>query len=258
MQATAAHTAAREDRILINNNQPAFVSIVVPTLNEAANVCGLVQSLRKYPEAEIIFADGGSCDGTKRAIEGHCTGDGKIRLVHAPCSRARQMNEGAKAARGAWLIFLHADTFLPPFSLQNFLCFVRTHPQLAAGAFTFRVDHARWVYRYLEFYVGVRSRWLKLPYGDQAIFVKRNVFEEIGGYRDDFSLMEDVELVRRLNKRNGFAILKFPVYTSARRFEADGYFRRTCGNLYLQFLYALGVPPQKLAERYWKKTTTRA
>lgn len=254
----AAHAATREDRILIDNNESIFVSIVVPTLNEAGNVCGLVQSLRKFPEAEIIFADGGSCDGTQRAIASHCTGDGKIRLVHAPCSRARQMNAGARVAQGEWLIFLHADTILPALSLQNFLRFVGTQPQLAAGAFTFRLDHPRWVYRYLEFYVGVRSRWLKLPYGDQAIFVKRKVFEEIGGYRDDFSLMEDVELVGRLNKRNGFAILKFPVYTSARRFEADGYLRRTCGNLYLQFLYALGVPPSKLAERYWKKTATRA
>lgn len=81
------------------------------------------------------------------------------------------------------------------------------------------------------------------------------MFEEIGGYRDDFALMEDVELVRRLNQRSGFAILKFPVYTSARRFEADGYLRRALGNFYLQLLYALGVSPQKLAERYWKKTT---
>lgn len=256
MQVIAAHAATREDRILIDNNDPIFVSIVVPTLNEAANICRLVQPLRDFPEVEIIFADGGSCDGTQRAIASHCSS--KIRLVHAPCSRARQMNAGAKVARGEWLIFLHADTILPARSLQNFLRFARAHPQLAAGAFTFRVDHPRRVYRYLEFYVGLRCRWLKLPYGDQAIFVKRKVFEEIGGYRDDYSLMEDLELVQRLNKRNGFAILEFPVYTSARRFEADGYLRRTCGNLYLQLLYALGVSPQRLAERYWKKTTTRA
>lgn len=258
MQVIAAHAAARGDRILIDNSDAVFVSIVVPTLNEAANICSLVQPLRAFAEAEIIFADGGSCDGTQHTIAGHCAGNGKIRLVQAPCSRARQMNAGAKVAQGEWLVFLHADTILPAHSLQNFLRFVRAHPQLAAGAFTFRVDHPRRVYRYLEFYVGLRCRWLKLPYGDQAIFVKRKVFEEIGGYRNDFSLMEDVELVRRLNKRSGFAILKFPVYTSARRFEADGYLRRACGNFYLQLLYALGVPPSKLAERYWKKTATRA
>ncbi|KAA0223887.1 glycosyltransferase [candidate division KSB1 bacterium] len=257
MQVIAADTATREDRILIDNNDPVFVSIVVPTLNEAANICSLVQPLRKFPEAEIIFADGGSCDGTQRAIASQNTG-GKIRLVHAPCSRARQMNAGAKVAGGEWLIFLHADTILPARSLQNFLRFVRANPQLAAGAFTFRVDHPRRVYRYLEFYVGLRCRWLKLPYGDQAIFVKRKVFEEIGGYCDDFSLMEDVDLVRRLNQRNGFAILKFPVYTSARRFEADGYLRRALGNFYLQLLYALGVSPSKLAEKYWKKTVARS
>lgn len=157
MQSIAAHDATREDRILIDNDQPAFVSIVVPTLNEAANIRSLVQPLGKFPKVEIIFVDGGSCDGTQHAIASHCSGNGKIRLVHAPCSRARQMNAGAKMARGEWLIFLHADTLLPARSLRNFFRFVRANPQLAAGAFTFRVDHPRRVYRYLEFYVGLAA-----------------------------------------------------------------------------------------------------
>lgn len=258
MQMIAAGAAPGENRTLIDKSDSVFVSIIVPTLNEAANICSLILPLRSFPEAEIIFADGGSCDGTQRAIAGHCTGNGKIRLVHSPRSRARQMNAGAAVARGDWLIFLHADTILPARSLQNFLRLVRAQPQLAAGAFTFRIDHPRPVYRCLEFYVGLRCRWLKLPYGDQAIFVKRNVFEEIGGYRDDYALMEDVDLARRLNQRNGFAILEFPVYTSARRYEADGYLRRALGNFYLQLLYAPGVSPSKLAEKYWKKTVARS
>jgi len=252
--ATATYASAHENNVLVHTHENAFASIIVPTLDEAANVCRLALTLRHLPEAEIIFADGGSRDGTAYEITNHCNGDGKVRLVHAARGRASQMNAGAKIARGDWLIFLHADTFLPPESFQNFLRHVRAHSVLAAGAFTFRVDHSRRVYRYLEFYVGMRSRLLKLPYGDQAIFVQRKLFEEIGGYREDYPLMEDLELVRRLHKRKGFAILKFPVYTSARRFEQDGYLQRTCGNLYLQFLYAFGVSPQKLAEKYWKKS----
>jgi rSAM/selenodomain-associated transferase 2 len=253
VQATATYVSAREDRMVNQSRDHAFVSIIVPTLNEAANICRLAQALNRLPGAEVIFVDGGSRDGTVQEIKNQCIGDGKIRLVHSASGRGRQMNAGARLARGDWLIFLHADTFLPPPSFQDFLRFVRSQQQLIAGAFTFRVDHPRWVYRYLEFYVAMRSRLLRLPYGDQAIFVNRKVFEELGGYRDDYPLMEDVELVRRLNKHQGFAILKFPVYTSARRFERDGYLRRTCGNLYLQCLYACGVPPQKLAEKYWKQ-----
>ncbi len=257
MPVAATLVSEFEDHLNTRPRRPVSVSIIIPTLNEAANICGLAQSLRRLPEAEIIFADGGSCDGTAPAIESHCHRDGKIRLVRAPCGRARQMNAGAKCANGDWLIFLHADTALPPASFHSFLRMVRAHSQLVAGAFAFRADHSRWVYRYLELYVSLRSRVLKLPYGDQAIFVKRKVFEEMGGYRDDYPVMEDLELVRRLNKLEGFAVLNFPVYTSARRFEQDGYLWRTCQNLYLQFLYALGVPPQKLAEMYWKKAQAK-
>lgn len=252
MPAPASSVSARAEHRVSPSPKPVSISIIVPTLNEADTVCRLAPALLRLPGAEIIFADGGSRDGTTRAIAKHCRGEGRIRLIHAPCGRAGQMNAGAKAATGEWLIFLHADTSLPLTSFQGFRRFVATHQHVVAGAFAFRVAHPRWVYRYLEFYVGVRSRLLKLPYGDQALFVKRPVFEEIGGYRHDYPLMEDVELVRRLNKRRGFVILEFPVYTSARRFEQDGYLRRTCGNLYLQLLYALGVQPQRLALRYWK------
>jgi len=230
----------------------AFVSIIIPTVNEILNIRSQAQALAQLPEAEVIFVDGDSSDGTPQELEACSCVHANLRFIHAPRRRSSQMNAAARVAKGEWLIFLHADTFLPAASFQHFVQYVKSQRQLDAGAFTFRVKHKRRVYRYLEFYVGIRSRLLKLPYGDQALFVRRSLFEELGGYREDFPLMEDVELVRRLNQREGFAILPAPVYTSARRFEHEGYLKRTCGNLYLQLLYALGVHPQKLAQQYWK------
>jgi len=231
--------------------QQVLVSIIIPTFNEVANIRRQAAALAPLPEAEVIFVDGGSSDGTPQELRA-CCAHAPLRFIHARQRRSSQMNAAARIAKGEWLIFLHADTSLPCASFQHFLQYAKSRRELNAGAFTFRVAHERAVYRYLEFYVGLRSRLLKLPYGDQALFVRRRLFEEIGGYREDYPLMEDVELVRRLHQHKGFEILPAPVYTSARRFESEGYLKRTCGNLYLQMLYALGVPPQKLAQHYWR------
>ena len=249
MYATAAlsrvHSPASKPR-------HALVSIIIPTVNEISNVRRQAQTLTPLPEAEVIFVDGGSSDGTLHELEACCCAHSNLHVIHAPRRRSSQMNAAARLAEGEWLIFLHADTFLPAESFHYFVQRSRAPQQLNAGAFTFRVSNTRWAYRYLEFYVGVRSRILKLPYGDQALFVRRSLFEKLGGFREDFPLMEDVELVRRLHQHKGFEILPAPIYTSARRFENEGYLKRTCGNLYLQMLYALGVHPQKLAQQYWK------
>lgn len=235
----------------------AFVSIVVPTFNEAATICRQAQALGQLPDVEIIFADGGSGDGTANMIGSILPGLPNAHLVQTSCGRARQMNAGAKQARGEWLIFLHADTTLPTDSFAVFLETVKASPQLNAGAFTFRIAHAHWVYRYLEFYVGLRCKFLKLPFGDQALFIKRRLFEELGGYRDDFHLMEDMELVQRLNKQAGFTILPAPVFTSPRRYEHDGFFKRGLGNIYLQLLYRCGVHPRELAKKYYSPATRK-
>lgn len=228
------------------------ISFIVPTLNEAANVRRQAQALSRLPETEVIFVDGGSGDGTCHEIAALSRERHNVRLLHAPAGRARQMNAGAKCANGEWLIFLHADTSLPPASFDAFLRRIKQASPLNSGAFTFRVAHPHWAYRYLEFYVGLRCKLLKLPFGDQAIFIRKKLFEEIGGYREDFPLMEDMELVQRLNRQNGFAVLDFPVYTSARRYEKDGFFKRGLDNIYLQLLYRCGVHPQELAKKYWK------
>ena len=227
------------------------VSIIVPTLNERENIDRQAERLCELPACEIIFCDGGSSDGTAEWLRVHARQYSSMRLLHSPCGRARQMNAAAACARGDWLLFLHADTILPPASFRAFLYATQNDAGMQSGAFSFRIDHSRHIYRLLEFYVGVRCRLLKLPFGDQAIFVRKSLFEKLGGYRDDFPLMEDLEFVQRLKKHTGFRILTAPVFTSARRYENDGYFKRACGNAYLQFLYQRGVHPQKLAKRYW-------
>jgi rSAM/selenodomain-associated transferase 2 len=229
-----------------------FASIIIPTLNEAANVERVSDSLIGLHNTEIIFADGGSTDRTIERIEELRLHHANVRLVHSAKSRSKQMNAGASEARGEWLFFLHADTILPATSFHQFVQQVRATPSLQSGAFEFRVDNKRFVYRYLEFYVRLRAKYGKLPFGDQAIFLKRNLFERLGGYRDDYPLMEDMELVQRLNKLDGFEVLDIPVFTSARRFEADGYLKRTCGNLYLQLQYKMGAHPKELARLYYR------
>lgn len=228
-------------------------SIIIPTLNEAQTICQRAQELCALPEVELCIADGGSTDGTREHLRTLAAQFNNVQWCDSERGRARQMNAAVRQAHGKWLIFLHADTLLPEASLRGFLHLVEQHPHIDCGAFTFRVAHERLVYRYLEWYVAWRCRWLKLPFGDQALFVRRDIFQEYGGYREDFPLMEDVELVERLNKRAGFHIAEFPVFTSARRFEADGYLRRSMGNLVLQMLYRFGVHPERLARRYYRK-----
>lgn len=234
-----------------------FVSIIVPTLNEAPNICRQAQALSQLPNTEIIFADGGSDDGTANAINSLLLELPNVHLIQTPCGRACQMNAGAQRAQGEWLIFLHADTALSKDSFSAFITWVKESPRINSGAFTFRVDHENWSYRYLEFYVGLRCKFLKLPFGDQALFIKRRLFEELGGYRDDFPLMEDMEIVQRLNKQAGFVILPAPVFTSPRRYEHDGFFKRGLGNIYLQLLYRCGVHPRELAKKYNSPATRK-
>jgi len=252
MKAAIAFAPTATKTFIAPQVKHAFVSIIVPTLNEAQHIRRQAHLLSQLPEAEIIFADGGSGDGTSREIESSLRELPNVHLIHAPCGRSRQMNAGAQKARGEWLIFLHADTEMPAESFRAFLKTAKQSSQLDSGAFTLRVNNAKWSYRYLEFYVGLRCKLLKLPFGDQAIFIRRRLFEKIGGYRDDYPLMEDMELVQRLNRQAGFAVLDVPIYTSARRYETDGFFKRGLGNLYLQLLYRLGVHPRELAKKYWK------
>jgi rSAM/selenodomain-associated transferase 2 len=167
-----------------------------------------------------------------------------ILWVDAPRGRALQMNVGAAFARGHWLVFLHADTHLPA-GWTATIAAASADQRVVAGCFRFALDSPSLFARVIELGVRVRVALLRLPYGDQAIFVRRDVFEAMGGYAQ-LEIMEDVDLVRRLRRRGRFVRSLKPALTSARRWERDGWVRRSLRHLLLIALYFCGVPPARL------------
>jgi rSAM/selenodomain-associated transferase 2 len=164
--------------------------------------------------------------------------------VEAPTGRAVQMNAGAAFATGAWLLFLHADTRLPS-GWADVIAAANRDRRVVAGCFRFALDSPSVMARVIEAGVRVRVAVLGLPYGDQAIFVRRDVFEAMGGY-GHLPIMEDVDLIRRLRKRGRLYRSPKPALTSARRWQRDGWISRTIRHLLLIALYFCGVPPSRL------------
>jgi rSAM/selenodomain-associated transferase 2 len=190
--------------------------------------------------------DGGSTDATAAAV-GRFP---RVRMLASPHGRARQMNAGARAARGDVLLFLHADTLLPDGALAAVDAAVGD-PGVVAGRFDVRFDSPRPVFRMIAWFMNQRSRWSGISTGDQAIFVRREVFEGLGGY-PDMPLMEDVELCRRLKRRGRLAALRLRVTTSARKWEREGAVRTILLMWALRLLYMVGVPPARLHRWYYR------
>lgn len=191
--------------------------------------------------------DGGSVDATA-AIAARFPA---IRLLASPRGRARQMNAGARAAGGDVLLFLHADTRLPDGALAAALDALGD-PGIVAGRFDVGFDNTRPVFRMIAWFMNCRSRWSGISTGDQAIFVRRDVFEALGGY-PDMPLMEDVELCRRLKRRGRLAALRPSVTTAARKWEREGALRTILLMWALRFLYMVGVPPARLHRWYYRR-----
>jgi rSAM/selenodomain-associated transferase 2 len=222
-----------------------LLSIVVPVRADEAAVDRLLQQIRPDPRLEIVVADGG---GNPRlpAIVG---GRADVALVTSPPGRAVQMNAGAAAARGRWLLFLHADSTLPDGWLE---VLARWAPRGCGGWFRFALDDPSWQARVIERGVSWRIRLFRLPYGDQGLFVTRETFTALGGYRD-LPIMEDVEFVRRLVRCGRVVELPLPLGTSARRWQEDGWLRRSLRNLFVLTLYFFGVSPVRLARIYSRR-----
>jgi rSAM/selenodomain-associated transferase 2 len=222
------------------------LSVVIPALNEAANLTRLLPALaRDCPGAEIIVVDGGSRDETA-AVVARQPG---ARLVMSERGRARQMNAGARQAIGDVLLFLHADTWLPA-DAGAALDRALAEPGVVAGRFDVRFDNPRPVLRMVAWFMNTRSRASGICTGDQAIFVRRADFEAVGGY-PDIPLMEDIELSRRLKRRGRLAALRLRVTTSARKWEREGPLR-TIGLMWaLRVLHFCGVAPARLHRWYY-------
>jgi len=219
------------------------ISIIIPILNEASVIEETITRLPQSEGVEILVVDGGSSDGTaERARE-----LGARVLSTAP-SKAGQMNAGAAEARGEVLLFLHADTCLPEKFEEKVLKAV-ARQGFSAGAFTLGIDSEDWGMRFIERVANWRARFFKMPYGDQALFVSRQLFHEIGGFAD-YPIMEDFELIRRLKKKGRIAILPESVKTSPRRWQNFGIFKTWFLNQIIVGAYFIGIPPRRLALWY--------
>ncbi len=199
---------------------------------------------------EIIVADGGSTDGTV----GLAT-EQQVRVLAVEGGRAHQMNRGAATARGEILLFLHADTLLPP-EFDRHIRRTLSQPGVVAGAFALAIDAPDWGLRWVEWGVQLRSRWLQLPYGDQGLFMGVEVFRQLGGF-PPIPIMEDFELVRRLRRQGRVAIAPAQVLTSGRRWQTLGILRTTLVNQVMILAYGLGVNPHRLAEWYRRQPVRR-
>jgi rSAM/selenodomain-associated transferase 2 len=189
--------------------------------------------------------DGGSRDATP-AVAARFP---RVRLLESPRGRARQMNAGAGTARGDVFLFLHADTRLPDGALAAVEA-AMTDPGVVGGRFDVRFDNPRAVFRMIAWFMNRRSRWSGISTGDQAIFVRRKVFEAMDGY-PEMPLMEDVELCRRLKRRGRQVALRLSVTASARKWEREGALRTILLMWALRFLYTAGVSPIRLHRWYY-------
>ncbi len=216
-----------------------MLSVVIPTLNAAGHLPACLERMRAADE--VIVADGGSSDATAAVAEA-----AGARLLAAPRGRGTQLRAGAEAARGDWLLFLHADT-LPgrrwPEAVNAHIAGSDT-----AACFRFRLADPAWQARWVERAVAARMALFGLPYGDQGLLIPRPLYDRVGGYRP-LPLMEDVDLVRRIGRRR-LALLEEEAWTGAERWRRDGWLKRPARNLFCLGLYALGLPPERIARFY--------
>ena len=221
-----------------------LVSVIIPVLRDADLLAALLEKLHPSTQVEVIVANG---DAGDPALEPVRRAWPAVRWVDGPPGRARQMNAGAERATGQWLLFLHADARLGDGWFDEIGRAAKDGA--VGGCFRLEIDSPRWEARLIE--RGVRWRvWsLGLAYGDQGLFIPGDLFRAIGGYRA-IPVMEDADLVRRMRRRGRLRYSLVGVSVSARRWERDGWMRRTVLNLWILLLYLAGRSPDRLAASY--------
>ena len=225
-----------------------LVSIIIPTLNEEENILRCLACVKSQQcEFEVLVVDGGSSDSTRELARRDAC------VIESVRGRAIQMNVGARHARGELLLFLHADSILPTDALIH-LRRAAQDPMVVGGTFTLSFDSDRLLLKLYSFFTRFRFRYFH--YGDQGIFVKRAVFEQMRGYRE-IPFMEDVDFLKRLYKTGRVVVIKKSVTTSARRFLERGLVRQQLLNCLLVSLYVLGVKPEVLVRWYKPKRSEK-
>ncbi|WP_455388289.1 TIGR04283 family arsenosugar biosynthesis glycosyltransferase [Petrachloros mirabilis] len=220
------------------------ITVIIPTLNEESAIAQTVRHTASLGFDHILVVDGGSCDQTRALVDGL----GLARVLTAQPGRARQLNTAAKISRGDILLFLHADTLLPDTAKQNIESAL-ADPVIVGGRFDVRFDSPSAWGRVISRFMNLRSRLTRISTGDQAMFVRRNIFEQLGGY-SEIPIMEDIEFSTRLKRTGPTRALRETVTTSFRRWEQQGTLRTILLMWTLRFLYWMGVSPQRLKNFY--------
>ncbi len=222
---------------------PANISVVIPAINEEQVIRGAVQSAKCAGAGEVIVVDGGSHD---RTIE-VATRAGASKIVRSLPGRGIQLNSGALLVdeHQDVILFLHADNLLDEHCLQQ-IC---DHREAVWGAFRQQIDSQRTIYRWIEWGNAMRVRIRRVPFGDQAIFVRKSDFEQSGGF-EEIPLMEDVAFSKKMRKVARPVLLEGPIHVSARRWDRCGPIRQTVRNWSIQVAYALGTSPERLKHWY--------
>ncbi len=225
------------------------VGVVIPALNEADTLPGILEDLQAVDLAlDIVVVDGGSDD---RTVDVAC--EAGARVVSAPRGRALQLNTGAGVATGEWLCFLHADVRMPPAARGAFSELVNDEHSEAA-VWRFAIDAPGAWFRIVEFGAFLRDAMGGLPYGDQGLLVRRRVFEDAGGF-PEIPIMEDVALVRAIRRKARLERLSASLVASARRWHQEGPYRTWFRNIALISAYLAGVSPHRLAR--WRQSEVR-
>jgi len=213
-------------------------------LNEAATIASALNAIRRgAPDAEVIVVDGGSADSSVAIARPLCD-----LLISASRGRARQMNAGARASHGDALVFVHADTIVPSTFAAD-IASALSDSAVAGGRFDVALDASNLPYRIIGAMISLRSRISRTGTGDQAIFVRREVFDRLGGF-PELELCEDLEFSRRLKRTGRVACLRARVTTSARRWSRNGVVRTVVRMWLIRAMYLMGVPPARLKRMY--------
>jgi rSAM/selenodomain-associated transferase 2 len=228
-----------------------FLSVIVPVYNEGEYLLNFIPRVLAQigPENQVIVVDGGSNDGSVYQLKAKFQSNNNLNVISAPKSRALQMNVGAKMSTAENLLFLHADTILPEGAMSELRLY--SDSKFLWGRFDVQLNNTSLPYRIISWFINGRSRLTSIATGDQAIFIRRELFEKLNGYAEQ-PLMEDVELTGRLKKISKPYCIRTHVITSARKWEKEGVCKTVWLMWKLRASYAMGARPEELIKQYYK------